>query len=244
MKRIVTFALLLVATARTADACQCGRRATPEIGMRTSEAVFEGRVVARRMVLGEEHGWFFPIPEYEFRVSRAWKGVTTPAIRLLGGYSNCGYVFGEGTTYLVFAAPHWEKPGRLSSSICDPTRPADEARAAVAILGKPVAVFAPDRDRSHPSLERLRADAVAGIAVFANAATRHDDSGLPISDVGVAAPVLAMLAAGVLLAALVSVRKWRRFVALLLLSALLATASLMVAGHRLYGDTWFSRFVE
>jgi hypothetical protein len=232
MKRIVAFTLLLLAP-RAAHACQCGHLPSPEEGLRVSEAVFEGRVIARRMVLGEEHGWLFPVPEYEFRVSRAWKGVATPAIRLLGGYSNCAYVFREGGSYLVFAAPHWEKPGRLSSSICSPTKPVKEAGAT----------FAQNPDPGHAWIERLRADFVAGVAVFGNV-PRHNDSEGPLSTFGLSAAILALLAAAGLIAALWSLRKRRRLLVLLIVTIALGMASLLVAGHQVYRFPWFGQYVE
>ena len=241
MKLTVTFVFLLF-MADSVDACQCAGRTTPEEGLRAADAVFEGRVIRRRMILAQEHGVSFPVPEYEFSVSRAWKGVAVPTIRLLGGYSNCAYVFRGNASYLVFAGRHWEAPGRLSSSICDPTRPASEAGPNIAALGTPTAVFGKTNDRGGAGVERLQAYAVAGIAVFRNL-LRHTERGSS-SYLGLPAVVLGVLALVTLAAAVLSIRKWRRVLGLTIISILLAAASLLAAGQHVYRQSWFSRYLE
>ena len=49
-----------------------------------------------------------------FEVSRAWKGVTRSRITVLGGFSNCDYVFDPDRTYLVYAVG----VGRPVATIC------------------------------------------------------------------------------------------------------------------------------
>ena len=200
-------------------------------------------MVSRRMVLAQDHEWFFPVPEYEFRVARAWKGVLAPTIRLLGGYSNCAYVFRANTSYLVFAGHHWERPGLLSSSICDPTKPAVEATSDFGALGEPTAAFTPTGGRANVTAERIQAYAVAGIAVAGNLLRHTSDRG-SWSYLSVPAAVLAVLALIALILSVVSFRRWRRALAALLMSILLTVLALVVAGHSVYQDTWFSRYLE
>ena len=166
--RYIVALVALVLTADALNACQCGHRPDAKDARDGATAIFEGAVTARRMVLAREHDWFFPVPEYEFRVARAWKGVLAPIIRLLGGYSNCAYVFRANTSYLVFVGHHWERPERLSSSICDPTKPVSDATSDFAVLGKPIIGFSQTPSRRSVTAERLQAWAIAGIAVGAN----------------------------------------------------------------------------
>lgn len=242
MKRIAALiAFLLIAT--SVSACQCGRRPPAQEALRDAAAVFEGSVVSRRMVLAQEHEWFFPVPEYEFRVSRAWKGVSAPTIRLLGGYSNCAFVFREGTSYLVFVGRHWERPDRFSSSICDPTKPVSEASSDFSALGRPGVVFGNTYVRRSVTAERMRSYVIAGVAVFGNSLRHTSDRG-SWSYLGIPAVALAILAFTTLVLGILSLRRWRRAVTALIVSILLALASLLAAGHSVYQDTWFSRYVE
>lgn len=242
MKRIVTFVAFLFVT-ESVYACQCSRRLTPQEALRSAHAVFQGTVISRRMVLAREHGWLFPVPEYEFRVSRAWKGIATPNVRLLGGYSNCAYVFRQNTSYLVFVGRHRERPDHLSSSICDPTRPASEEGASFAALGKPTVVFVKTNDRSSAAAERIQSYAIAGIAVFGNLLRHGSDRG-SWSYLGLPAAVLSALTLTTLVSVVFTSRRWRRALALLTLSIVLAVASLLAAGQHVYRDSWFSRYLE
>lgn len=206
-----------------------------------ANAVFEGTVIARRMVLAREHGVFFPVPEYEFRVTRAWKGVSSPTIRLLGGFSNCATVFRKGVPYVVVASPHSEQPARLSSSKCGPTVPVEEAGAHLAILGRPAVVFARGDERRSATLERLRSLTVGGLSVFGNLLWNGSDGW---SWMSWPAALLAVFAVAALVLAVFSIRRRRRAAVLIIVSILLAVASLLAAGMDLYRDSYFTVYLE
>ena len=241
MKRIAALVALLL-IARALSACQCGHRPPVAEALRDAAAVFEGKVVNRRMVLAQEHEWFFAVPEYEFRVSRAWKGVAAPTIHLLGGYSNCAYVFRKDTSYLVFVGPHWERPDRLSSSICDPTKRVSEASSDLSSLGTPTVVFVNTNFGRRVTADRMRAYVIAGAAVFGN--LRHASERGSWSYLDIRAAALAILALTALVFGILNLRRWRRAVTALIVCLLLALAGLIAAGHSVYQDTWFSRYVE
>lgn len=227
-------------------ACQCAERAADAAtALEAASAVFEGTVVDVRLTFGSEHGWLFPVPEYSFAITKAWKGVSSPQIRLLGGYSNCAYTFRAGSSYLVYAGDHWEKRGRLSSSICDRTMPLAMASRDISTLGAPTVSFAPTaftlRGR-RPN--RLCAYLVGGLAAYRNLAW-HPTKRLAWASVGT--PSLTLMVMGVLAGlAAGALGKRRRGVAagLWALGLAFVTAALFVSGQWLFSVGWLARYLE
>ena len=116
---------------REARACSCLRQ-TIEEGAAQASAIFEGTVKA-----------VTPNTETQFRgrevtleVSRAWKGVDSPEVKVLtaGTSAACGYPFTEGSTYLVYA--HKEGSSPLRVSLCSHTKLIDTAKPDLKHLGK------------------------------------------------------------------------------------------------------------
>ncbi len=159
---LLASAVLLFAT--EAAGCQCGARPSLQESLEAT-AIFEGTIVDKRVVFATYYDEIFPAVEYEFAVSRSWKGVSSRRVWLLGGYSNCATHFWGNERYLVFASPHWEKPGALSSSICSRTRSIAAAGDDLRELGEPRMSFRDQINppRSLPTSRMVRAYAITGI---------------------------------------------------------------------------------
>ena len=122
----------LLAAPESARACQCADQ-TVQAALEQSDAVFEGAVTT----LTAEPGGAMGGDEQQhvvFRVSRAWKGVTTESVdaRAWVQESRCGFHFASGEFYLVYAT---RAPEGLRVSACSRTKLAAEANADFADLG-------------------------------------------------------------------------------------------------------------
>jgi hypothetical protein len=115
-------------------ACTCAPT-TPEEAFESSDAIFEGRVVAIEAKGPEGVG-----PKTHrvvLRVVRSWKGVDPKrqqlTVRTSSSEAACGYSFEPDTSYLVYASRG--EGGKLKVSLCSRTRPAEKAREDFERLG-------------------------------------------------------------------------------------------------------------
>jgi hypothetical protein len=138
------FVLLLLATAycKPAVACQCGEMPPPDVAVATCDAVFDGILVRRTPVLRRELSlegsrFLMVFEENEFLVLQSWRAPDKPTVLLLQGATNCSSHFTLQHRYLVFAQSGRELPRHLSSTICLPTAPIEEAASALSQLGPP-----------------------------------------------------------------------------------------------------------
>jgi hypothetical protein len=116
--------LVLLTSSRAADACSCApRRPACEVAWE-SAAVFVGRVERIDVLPGS--GRLAPIfrsRHVTFKVIELFRGPTSAEIQIVtgGGGGDCGYRFGKGKDYLVFA--YEGRDGQLTTSICARTQP-------------------------------------------------------------------------------------------------------------------------
>jgi hypothetical protein len=119
----------------SASACQCGSFPGPAEAATKSAAVFEGRVESVWPV--SYVAFFGPTVglSYTFTISRVWKGAPGRTLTLVHEGTNCGFFFRAGTTYLVYAIPHRSLAGRMTSTICLPTKEIGRASGDLSVLG-------------------------------------------------------------------------------------------------------------
>src|SRR3989337_85449 len=121
MNRLLLLVIIL-SIMPTANACVCaGGKSTASEGLARASLIFEGRVIATRVTLASEHGWFFPAVEYDFVVRRAWRGISSSEVTLVGGRNDCETLFVDDVMYLVYAGQP-AREDRPSSSKCGPTK--------------------------------------------------------------------------------------------------------------------------
>ena len=243
MKWAVVAGILMAA--EPSWACQCGRKFTPAEGLANATAVFEGRVIDTRIVLAHERGWLGPVPEYEFLVSRMWKGSPSPTVTLRADYSNCARLFTADAFYLVYAWPHEDIRTRLSSTKCDPTTPISDAEADLAALGPAMTTYRqnPSSPQRSPA-SRVRAYALGGVAAYANL-VRHPTEEYAWNSIGIYP--LIILTFGVLTLAMgLAVRLRRRKLAFVLIAVApgILIAALFAAGKMMFRNSWFSQYLQ
>ena len=129
------FAMLVWLLPHTqAKACSCMRPPPPLDALKQADAVFEGRVVRVPPNTAEQGGNDMQRVEYEFAVSRTWKGPSSEKITLQTTASSaaCGRSFQLGETYLVYSH---QQDGIASDHLCSRTSLASEATEDFAALG-------------------------------------------------------------------------------------------------------------
>lgn len=111
--------------ARPADACSCMRPPDARAARDASSAVFEGKVVAREDVEGDQMPG---LVKFTFEVTRRWKGDAAPGetvvITTNDNSAACGRTYDDGGTYLVYASTY---EGELQDHLCSRTMPAQHA---------------------------------------------------------------------------------------------------------------------
>ena len=117
----------------SAFAVECSQDTRPiaqrEKELPTNAAVLAGRATSVRMV----ERW---VQEADFSVSRAWRGVRSPTVRVRSNIYMLGPVFKEGEEYLVFAYPG-SGPGWLQAAMCSDTAKIADAGPWLSVLGTP-----------------------------------------------------------------------------------------------------------
>jgi ankyrin repeat protein len=190
--RLAPVSLLLLCLPRGLEACSCSEPAALDVEREQADAVFLGVVVSSRdLEVVEGPPRYAVVTGFRFRVSRAWKGVSSGAVEV--GTSSlgmaCGYDFEIGEEYLVFtggggmasaSTPYGGEtsrrspdPPRLWTSSCSRSQHFERAETGdLRALGKPVWVDATLKESllSEPLLEassrgdtaRVRALVAAG----------------------------------------------------------------------------------
>lgn len=111
-----------------------------EEAIAATPAIFEATVTA----IADNTTTEFGGRDVSMNVTRAWKGIEEPSVTVITASNSaaCGFPFSVGTTYLVYAY-RAEKTGQLRVSLCSHTKPADQAKADLALLGKPTPLATP-----------------------------------------------------------------------------------------------------
>lgn len=123
---LLTVGLTTLPTA--SHACKCVEEKSVEKELKTSKAVFSGKVIDihnknnKRKIL--------------FEVEDTWQGVSQTELILDDEWSSCSIDFSKGESYLVYA---YEFQGKLTTNICDRTKELSSAGEDIATLGKGVA---------------------------------------------------------------------------------------------------------
>jgi hypothetical protein len=136
---VLLFAVLLAGLnlgAQSAYACSCVGGDAKE-KLERSSVVFAGKVteIGSRTISGEV-GRLLP---YTFEVDRAWKGVTTKSISILGydGESaSCGISFQMNEAYLIYSSQ--DEEGKLTTSLCNGNVLLSDADEDLKLLGPAV----------------------------------------------------------------------------------------------------------
>jgi hypothetical protein len=127
-------AVCCLCLARTAFACSC---VVPNPVCQTfwnASAVFVGDVESIEDLPGEAVPTFPSSRRVHLRVREEFRGAYVDEVDVFTGRggADCGYAFSVGASYLVFANPEPDK--RLTTGICNRTKPLAEASADLAYL--------------------------------------------------------------------------------------------------------------
>ncbi len=124
--RFCLFLLLFIAAIRGV-ACDCTPTDTIQKAILNADLIFEGTV------LKSEPNWMSGGMKYTFEVARSWKGVSDRMAFVKSGWENeCGYMFKEGESYIVFTTrTHTSK----KTDRCSGNMGVAEAGDLLAILG-------------------------------------------------------------------------------------------------------------
>jgi hypothetical protein len=99
MRTVLVVLLLLLASLRTADACDCAIGATDETLLDKSAAIFVGRVVSKPLQASPTDAWL----TMRVEVLATWRGVDAGTIvTVRTEASDCGYSASQGSTMLFF----------------------------------------------------------------------------------------------------------------------------------------------
>ena len=119
----LTLLLVLFAEPAPVKACSCAELSSPVEAYMNADAVFTGKVTAvsdtsspviflldrllARVGLSPAYAYSYRFWGYEitFAVLKSWKNVTTTGVKVLTGTGggDCGYLFNQGSNYLVYA---------------------------------------------------------------------------------------------------------------------------------------------
>ena len=117
-RAVVFFSVLVTFLGRPdpATACSCRPGLPVRDALRESDAVYFGKVIASRDMDVTERGSSLNIG-YTFRVSRAWKGVSTDTVEVgtARGSTACGVHFEVGEEYLVYVYAGRDSAAYLTS---------------------------------------------------------------------------------------------------------------------------------
>ena len=150
MRQVLIFlgiAIVFAFASRDALACSCMNPGTPCESYGKAAAVFVGTVtgvrdstqqiakeVAERRKLGDLGGLDWGPMAFKFSVEQAYLGVAGSEVEIFtgNGAGDCGFRFQPGQRYLVYA---YRYKDRLSTSICQRTKPFNKATEDIAFLG-------------------------------------------------------------------------------------------------------------
>lgn len=150
---VLILCCLQLGAPRPALACFCMPPATPEEGIRLSDAVFSGHIVGITMPPPNPVNGVYSPALAEFRTASVWKGVVGSNVKVTYSPSeaSCGYDFHAGADYLVYARSYVDGPtlsiygnsfqlplggSKLTTGICMRTRLLSTAQHDLAVLGQ------------------------------------------------------------------------------------------------------------
>ncbi|KRE65598.1 hypothetical protein [Paenibacillus sp. Soil750] len=121
-------------------ACSCALQTDPIKAVEQSKAVFSGKVLAIEPKVLDIDGILDHKIAVHFDVEKSWKGMNqTQAIVLTNlGEPSCGYTFGQGETYLVFAYDYDFKENMLQTSSCSLTKKLTNATSELSKMAQGV----------------------------------------------------------------------------------------------------------
>jgi len=136
------FSGALVVSPSTVYACSCVANYSQEQAFEDAEAVFVGRALD----IGEHHNTLRQLfsndvaPSYrtvEFHVTERWKGIEKNVVTVATGFGggDCGFLFAEGETYLVYAHGGDFYGQELATGICSRTEVLRHAEEDIVALG-------------------------------------------------------------------------------------------------------------
>jgi hypothetical protein len=146
----------------TAHACSCVADYSHEQAFDDAEAVFVGRVLA----IDEHRGFARQLlrtipfldnrPSYRsvaFHVTERWKGVDTNLVTVATGFGggDCGFLFAEGETYLVYAHDGDFYGEELATGICSHTEVLRHSEDAITALGPGNSLFSDEESVYDPT---------------------------------------------------------------------------------------------
>lgn len=129
--RAAILLLALVLAPRAADACSCMGGTPLCQSFWQADVVFSGDVLAFDKTDSTQ---FFSRRVARIRVDRVWRGTAAGTIEVTtgAGGGDCGYSFRRGRKYVVYA--NQTQDGKLTTGICSPTKPFDEAARDLAFF--------------------------------------------------------------------------------------------------------------
>lgn len=124
---LAVLCLWLVGTgAAQAQACACEPAGSPEAAYEQADLVFEGKVI------GLETNWISGGWKFTFAVTQSWKQQTNKVYIVNTPWEkDCGYLFEEGETYLVYV----KRIFTPKTNQCMGNRKVSEAAERLALLG-------------------------------------------------------------------------------------------------------------
>jgi hypothetical protein len=238
MRPAVIVAFLTVSAASRVWACVCPGIPTLERSRLQATAMFEGVVVAKRVVVTSEwDGWYSLGLEYDFAVVHMWKGEADQELTLTGSLGGCSKHFAPGRRYLVFAVQGSERKSLRDLDCGSTHRVLPHSDSPATYMGAPLATFREPSPASLPAASppiwyKQRARLAAGTVVFANLAAHGAEAVERTDDAPLGMVVAGLMCALVpLIGMAASFRKPLRAIALLVLASVLILMSLSVAGH-------------
>ena len=126
MKQLSALLFLFFFSFQLVQACDC-----PDT-MNLDSALANANVIFRGKCLDKNTNWVSSGMKYTFVVDESWVRTIEPFTTINSPVvGNCGYPFQVGKEYLVYV----NKKFSLKTTICDPTKPLDEAQADLEFLG-------------------------------------------------------------------------------------------------------------
>ncbi len=126
--------VLMNAWVEPAKACKCAHpKPSPLQALKQADAVFIGKVTEITIQRTPEG---YRQRRLKIEASKTWKGITSKNVFVTTGFGqgDCGFPFVKGKTYVVYAS-RFKENKQLHTNVCMRTRPLEEAREDLKLLG-------------------------------------------------------------------------------------------------------------
>lgn len=175
VRKLVAFALclclsfiVLMAAPNVSYACKCVEKPSVEHALKSSSAVFSGKVIEIR----EEKRNEGVVEKVLFEVNQTGKGPDESQIILESLQSSCSFTFRKGMEYIVYAKPHPSLKDKtvLTTAVCDRTALLENAEEDLKLLddgSQPNKKVNREDEMDSPGLARFMWIPGAGIAAAA-----------------------------------------------------------------------------